>query len=93
MAEIQEAGWKQCEKVDDKSGIKEEEIKALFDMIDKDGSGSLTRRVSTFAFPFIYTRYQISWWGSQKIKKQVLCTVSTLNYLLAKCKLEKCILS
>ena len=48
MAEIQEAGWKQCEKVEDKSGIKEEEIKALFDMIDKDGSGSLTRRVSTF---------------------------------------------
>ena len=46
MAEIQDAGWKQCEKLDDKSMIKEDEIKVLFDMIDKDGSGSLTKRVS-----------------------------------------------
>ena len=46
MIEIQNAGWKQCGQVDDKSQIQEEEILALFNMIDKDGSGSLTKRVS-----------------------------------------------
>merc|ERR1719410_1533754 len=44
MIEIQNAGWKQCGQVDDKSQIQEEEILALFNMIDKDGSGSLTKR-------------------------------------------------
>ena len=37
-----EAGWKQVEK---KDNIDEDEIKALFDIIDKDKSGSLTLRV------------------------------------------------
>ena len=46
MIEIQNAGWKQCGQVDDKSQIQEEDILALFNMIDKDGSGSLTKRVS-----------------------------------------------
>ena len=46
MIEIQNAGWKQCGQVEDKSQIQEEEILALFNMIDKDGSGSLTKRVN-----------------------------------------------
>ena len=46
MIEIQNAGWKQCGQVDDKSQIQEEDILALFNMIDKDGSGSLTKRAS-----------------------------------------------
>ena len=49
MIEIQNAGWKQCGQVDDKSQIQEEEILALFNMIDKDGSGSLTKRVSLYS--------------------------------------------
>ena len=45
MAQIQGAGWKQCDQPEDKSSIKEEEVRALFNMIDKDGSGELTKRV------------------------------------------------
>ena len=45
LIEIQDAGWKRFDKSDDKSAIKEEEILALFNLIDKDGSGSLTKRV------------------------------------------------
>ena len=51
LVEIQEAGWKQCEKLDNKSMIKEDEIRVLFDMIDKDGSGSLTKRVNKPKWP------------------------------------------
>ena len=45
LAEIQGAGWRQCEQPEDRSSIKEEEVRALFNMIDKDGSGELTKRV------------------------------------------------
>ena len=45
LVEIQGAGWRQCEQPGDKSSIKEEEVRALFNMIDKDGSGELTKRV------------------------------------------------
>ena len=43
MLEVEKNGWK---KVDDKSDIKEEEIRNLFNMIDKDKSGSLSVRVN-----------------------------------------------
>ena len=42
MKKLTESGWK---KVDAES-IKEEDIRALFDMIDKDRSGSLSKRVT-----------------------------------------------
>ena len=42
MKEFTEAGWKQAET---KDNVDEDEIKALFDMIDKDKSGSLSMRV------------------------------------------------
>ena len=43
MKELSGAGWKKCDK---ESEVKEEEIKQLFDMIDKDKSGFLSKRVS-----------------------------------------------
>ena len=45
MVEIEDAGWRQVSKSEDKSGIKEEEVRTLFNMIDKDRSGSLSKRV------------------------------------------------
>ena len=45
LKQIQGAGWRQCEPPEDRSSIKEEEVRALFNMIDKDGSGELTKRV------------------------------------------------
>ena len=46
MVEIEDAGWKQVTKTEDKSSIKEEEVRSLFNMIDKDKSGSLSKRVT-----------------------------------------------
>ena len=45
MVEIEDAGWRQVSKTEDKSAIKEEEVRTLFNMIDKDRSGSLSKRV------------------------------------------------
>ena len=45
MVEIEDAGWKQVGKTEDKSAIKEEEVRTLFNLIDKDRSGSLSKRV------------------------------------------------
>ena len=45
LVEIESAGWKQVGKTEDKSDIKEEEVRSLFNLIDKDKSGSLSRRV------------------------------------------------
>ena len=45
MVEIEDAGWRQVSKSEDKSGIKEEDVRTLFNMIDKDRSGSLSKRV------------------------------------------------
>ena len=42
MKKFMEAGWKQVET---RENVDEDEIKALFDIIDKDKSGSLTLRV------------------------------------------------
>ena len=36
MVEIEDAGWRQVSKTEDKSAIKEEEVRTLFNMIDKD---------------------------------------------------------
>ena len=47
LEQIQGAGWRQCEQTEDKASIREEEVRALFSIIDKDGSGELTKRVST----------------------------------------------
>ena len=44
MRKITEAGWKKAES----ENVKEEDIRALFDMIDKDKSGSLSKRVKSF---------------------------------------------
>ena len=43
MKKITEAGWKKAES----ENVKEEDIRALFDMIDKDKSGSLSKRVKS----------------------------------------------
>ena len=45
MVEIEDAGWRQVSKTEDRSAIKEEEVRTLFNMIDKDRSGSLSKRV------------------------------------------------
>ena len=50
MVEIEDAGWKQVTKTEDKSSIKEEEVRSLFNMIDKDKSGSLSKRVTRRSF-------------------------------------------
>ena len=52
MVEIEDAGWKQVTKTEDKSSIKEEEVRSLFNMIDKDKSGSLSKRVTRRSFPY-----------------------------------------
>ena len=44
MKEVTDAGWK---KVNNSDQIKEEDIRALFEMIDRDKSGSLSLRVSS----------------------------------------------
>ena len=44
MKKITESGWKKVES----DTVKEEDIRALFDMIDKDKSGSLSKRVKSF---------------------------------------------
>ena len=58
MKKFTEAGWKQAET---KDNVDEDEIKALFDMIDKDKSGSLSMRVgiskSNFTMNFLKIRY------------------------------------
>ena len=45
LVEIEDAGWRQVSKTEDKSAIKEEEVRTLFNLIDKDRSGSLSKRV------------------------------------------------
>ena len=45
MIEIEDAGWRQVGKTEDRSAVKEEEVRTLFNMIDKDRSGSLSKRV------------------------------------------------
>lgn len=45
MSQVKEAGWKQADKIEDKASIKEDEVKTIFNLIDKDGSGTLSRRV------------------------------------------------
>ena len=42
MKKFTEAGWKQVES---KDNVTEDEIRALFDLIDRDRSGSLSLRV------------------------------------------------
>ena len=42
--EISVAGWKQVEKIE-RQDIKEDEVQALFNMIDMDKSGFLTMKV------------------------------------------------
>ena len=59
MKKFTEAGWKQA---DTKDNVNEEEIKALFDMIDKDKSGSLSMRVGICLpyYPIFYLKYSYS---------------------------------
>ena len=45
IKEVSKAGWR---KVDSSEGPKEEDLRALFDMIDRDRSGSLSMRVQHF---------------------------------------------
>ena len=45
MKAVTEAGWRKA----DPENIKEEDIRALFDMIDRDRSGSLSKRVLRFS--------------------------------------------
>ena len=48
MIKITGNGWTKCDHKKEE-GLKDAEIKALFDMIDKDHSGSLTKRVKRSA--------------------------------------------
>ena len=43
MKKMTEAGWRKAEV----ENVKEEDIRALFDLIDKDKSGSLSKRVKS----------------------------------------------
>ena len=43
MKKITEAGWKKAES----ENVTDEDIRALFDMIDKDKSGSLSKKVKS----------------------------------------------
>ena len=45
LSEVESSGWKKHGNVDGKADIKEEEIQSLFNMIDRDRSGSLSVRV------------------------------------------------
>ena len=45
MIKITGNGWTKCDHKKEE-GLKDAEIKTLFDMIDKDHSGSLTKRVN-----------------------------------------------
>ena len=46
MMEVTEAGWRKVEgKENTATSIKEEEVRSLFNMIDKDKSGTLSLRV------------------------------------------------
>ena len=47
IKEVSKAGWR---KVDSSEGPKEEDLRALFDMIDRDRSGSLSMRVQQHYF-------------------------------------------
>ena len=51
LTEVAEAGWKKVEVKDNTASIKEDEVRSLFNMIDKDKSGSLSLRVGTHSQP------------------------------------------
>ena len=49
MLEVAENGWKKVGS-EEEIGITDEEIRTLFNLIDKDKSGQLSTRVSSFVF-------------------------------------------
>ena len=69
MKKVTEAGWKQVNKA--KDNVNEEEIKALFDMIDKDKSGSLSMREAKRAAKLIKNRFGIE--EVRNFNKQKFC--------------------
>ena len=46
MHNLTDNGWNRCD-TKSKEGITDEEVRGLFEMIDRDKSGSLTMRVKT----------------------------------------------
>merc|ERR1712096_421830 len=58
MIKITGNGWTKCDHKKEE-GLKDAEIKALFDMIDKDHSGSLTKREAKKACKLIRDRFGI----------------------------------
>ena len=48
MKKFTAAGWKQVES---KDNVTEDEIRALFDLIDRDRSGTLSLRVRLYLIP------------------------------------------
>ena len=52
LSEVSEKGWNKLSNVGD---IKEEEVKALFNLIDKDKSGALSLDVSLLYFSHYHT--------------------------------------
>lgn len=46
MEELQQAGWKQAEKKKSQD-ITEEDLRTIFNLVDIDRSGAVTKRVST----------------------------------------------
>merc|ERR1712062_16916 len=57
MSQVTSNGWQKCAGTSD--GAQEEEIKALFDMIDKDKSGSLSEREAKKACKLIEDRFGV----------------------------------
>ncbi len=45
MNNLTDNGWSRCDTAKSKESITDEEVRGLFEMIDRDKSGSLTMRV------------------------------------------------
>ena len=54
LSEVSEKGWNKLSNVGD---IKEGEVKALFNLIDKDKSGALSLDVNIFLLSIFYYRH------------------------------------
>ena len=67
--EISVAGWKQVEKIE-RQDIKEDEVQALFNMIDTDNSGFLTMKVIIVN---VQVTFQLGYCYWSLSKKFIIC--------------------
>ena len=70
MEELQQAGWKQAEPKKS-SDITEEDLRTIFNLVDIDRSGAVTKRVST-------RKYQCQKCKSIRIRRARLHAMTTL---------------